>query len=413
WSFIIGRERDVWSSLSLAAIIILAINGDSLFTVSFQLSFVAVAGILWLSPMVLSQMLKVKTEERPFKSYGISYKMLAYFAGLIAVTTAATIITIPLIAYHFHRFSVIALPANLTIVPIIGLWVIPLGLLSSVSLFLSSSLAGFLLSLGESGLNLAVSIAQFWSDISWGSIWVIRPSPLEIILLYSLLFCGLNVARSKICRLCLPFVLVLVFIDIGYWTYQNHLNDNLKVTILDAGEESAAFIQFPENERMIIAGNIFGYRGHNLDRKVVAPFLWHEKIRRIDRIFSMDPFDQKTGELQFILKAFRPKEILSALPEEKVISGAKIKGNKAEGITLAYRGWSFLFHDKEVWIEKLNTKPKKEEHKCLITTKKETKNRYPFPVLSLNETGAISIKIDTLGNLKMKGFLNKKDSLNI
>jgi competence protein ComEC len=412
WSFIIDREKDVWSSFSLAAIIILILNSDSLFTVSFQLSFTAVAGILWLAPPIFSGILKIKAGNSFLVKNKIIHKALVYLIGLIAVTAAATIITTPLIAHYFHRFSVIALPANLTVVPIIGLWVIPLGLLSSVSLFFSSGLADFFLSLGESGLTMAVSIAKFWSAIPWGSAWIIRPGWLEIILLYGLLFCGLNVARSKVYRLCLASILILVFIDTGHWVYQARFNKVFEITILDTGRESASYVRFPGNEKMIIAGNIFGYRGRNLDRKVVAPFLWHKKIWRIDHIFLMGSSDQKTDGLEFMSKAFRPKEILSNDQEEKVIAGAKIKGNKTDGIILTYRGWSFLFHDKEVWIERLSPKEKNGWHKCLVTGKKSTKSKYSFPVFNLNETGATTITIDSTGNIKMKSFL-KEGSLDI
>jgi hypothetical protein len=39
------------------------------------------------------------------------------------------------------------------VVPIIGLWVIPIGLVSSIALPLSSTLAGILISFGELGLK--------------------------------------------------------------------------------------------------------------------------------------------------------------------------------------------------------------------------------------------------------------------
>ena len=405
WSFVIGREKDVWSSLSLAALIILALKGDALFSTSFQLSFVAVAGILWLAPLILSRLPKFKLGEESLGGGQILHPILTYAVGLIAVTTAATVITIPLIACYFHRFSVVALPANLTVVPIIGLWVIPLGLLSSITLPLSSTLAGFLLSLGESGLNLAISLVQLWSDIPWSSIWVIRPNWLEILLLYGLLFLTINFTRSRVYRLILPLSLALLCTDIGYWVYQTRLNNNLRVTILDARRANVALIQFPGKERMLIARNAFGYRGLNLGRMVLAPYLWQEKIRRVDYLFLADPHVQQTDRLRFMVNNFHPREVFSNLSTERVIGGAKIKGGNTEGITISYRGWSFLFHDRKVQIEMENPEREKGWPKYLIITKVKIKGRSPFPALSIPQTGAITINIEPEGNIGMKSFL--------
>ena len=407
WSFIIGREKDVWSSLSLAALIILTLNGDALFTISFQLSFVAVAGILWLAPLIFSRIAKCKKDKKFFNKGQILHSILTYILGLIAVTTAATIMTMPLIAHHFHRFSIIALPANLTVVPIIGLWVIPLGLLSSITLLLSSALAGFFLSLGEFGLNLAISLVQFWSDIPWSSIWVIRPSWLEIVLLYGVFFLSLNFTLSRLYRIFLVLLLVVFFIDIGWWAYKTRCNSNLRVTILDAGNGDVSLIQFPGKEKMLITNNAFSQNGFNLGRIVVAPYLWHEKIQRIDHLFLSSPQAHQTEKLQFMINNFHPKGVFFTLPTKRVIKGVNIKAGNAEEIMLDYQGWSFHFYQRQVQIENKNKEAGKEWSKFLITTKETKKQHSSFPTLNIRQTGALTIAIDPEGNLTMKSFLKK------
>ena len=407
WSFIIGREKDVWSSLSLAALIILTLKGDALFTVSFQLSFVAVAGILWLAPLIFSRIPKSKIGNESFNRSQIPRSILTYILSLIAVTTAATIITIPLIAYYFHRFSIVALPSNLTVVPIIGLWVIPLGLLSSIILFLSSNLAGFLLSLGELGLNLAISLARFWSDIPRSSIWVIRPNWMEVFLLYGMLFFSINFTCSRFFRVFLILFLTLLCIDIGYWVYQTRLNNNLRVTILDTGRGDVSLIRFPGRERMLITRNAFGNRGFNLARMVVAPYLWQEKIQRIDYLFLSSPQVHQTERLQFMIKNFNPREMFSNISTERMIAGTKIKGGNIEEITISYRGWYLLFDDHKLQIEKENPEEGKRWPKYLIVTEEKMLPSSSFHILNIDQTGALTITIDPEGNIKMKSFLKK------
>ncbi|HUV59952.1 MAG TPA: ComEC/Rec2 family competence protein [Desulfatiglandales bacterium] len=412
WSFIIGREKDVWSSLSLAALIILTLNGDALFTISFQLSFGAVAGILWLAPLIFSRIAKFKKGKEFFNKGQILHSILTYTLGLIAVTTAATIMTIPLIAHHFHRFSIVALPANLTVVPIIGLWVIPLGLLSSITLLLSSTLAGFLLSLGEFGLNLAISLVQFWSDIPWSSIWVIRPSWLEIVLLYGVFFLSLNFTLSRLYRIFLLLFLIVFFIDIGWWVYKTRCNSNLRVTILDAGNGDVSLIQFPGKEKMLITNNAFGQNGFNLGRIIVAPYLWHEKIQRIDHLFLSSPQVHQTENLQFMIKNFHPKGVFFSLSTERVIKEVKIKTGNAQEIMLDYQGWSLHFYERQVQIENKNKEVRKQWPKFFIITKETKKQHSSFPTLNIRQTGALTITIDPEGNLKMKSFLNKNLNVN-
>lgn len=49
-AILINRERDLYNTLALAAFVILVASPHSLFDISFQLSFVAVASLLFLTP---------------------------------------------------------------------------------------------------------------------------------------------------------------------------------------------------------------------------------------------------------------------------------------------------------------------------------------------------------------------------
>ena len=407
FSFIVDREKDVWSSLSLAALIILTINGNALFTISFQLSFVAVAGILWLAPLIFSQIAKLTLNKESFNNVKILHSVLTYSLGLISVTTAATIMTIPLIAHHFHRFSTIALPANLTVVPIIGLWVIPLGLLSSIGFLISPTLAEFFLSLGECGLNLAISFVQFWSDIPWSSIWLIRPSWLEMILLYSVFFFSINFKLSKLYRLFLLLSVIVLIIDSSWWVYKTRFNNNLRVTILDAGKADASLIQFPGKEKMLITHNIFDQNGSNLGKMVVAPYLWYEKIQRVDHLYLNNNKAHQTEELLFMINNFHPTDLLFSPSTERVIKGVTIKADGAEAIMLGFQGWSLRFYKGQVQIENKYKEGRKEWPTFFIITRAIKKQHSSFPTVNTHQTGALTITIDPKGNLSMKSFLKK------
>ena len=105
FSMILGREKDVWSTLALAALVVLAVDPHAIFAISFQLSFLAVVGILWLAPWIFSVI--------SFKAYdirkGVLYRFYVYFCGLASVTISAMLFLLPVTSFYFHRVSLVSL----------------------------------------------------------------------------------------------------------------------------------------------------------------------------------------------------------------------------------------------------------------------------------------------------------------
>ncbi|MCD4693744.1 ComEC family competence protein [bacterium] len=112
-SFNLGRLNQIINSLALAACFMLIINPAFLRDdIGFQLSFLAVLGIIYFYPF-LSEFLK-----KPFG--GKEGKVIGAIINLISLTLSAQILTLPLIAWNFSQISIVALFSNLLV-----LWVIP------------------------------------------------------------------------------------------------------------------------------------------------------------------------------------------------------------------------------------------------------------------------------------------------
>ena len=109
-------------------------------------------------------------------------------------------------------------------------------------------------------------------------------------------------------KLGLLTILLLLVIDISYWTVKTQFNRHLIVTYLDVGQGNAALIQFPGNKRMLIDGGGFPTDHFDVGRMVVAPFLWCSKINRVDYIVLTHPQADHMNGLRFIASHFRPKE---------------------------------------------------------------------------------------------------------
>ncbi|MBR3565063.1 MAG: ComEC/Rec2 family competence protein [Paludibacteraceae bacterium] len=109
-----------------AAVIILLINPLAVYSVSFQLSFAAVLAILTLGQkfdLYCSHLIVFTKTDRPWQRYG--KKILRYAIGLLAISTAAQIGTLPFTLYYFNQFSTYFWLTNLIMLPYVQFIAIP------------------------------------------------------------------------------------------------------------------------------------------------------------------------------------------------------------------------------------------------------------------------------------------------
>jgi len=106
----LGRPRSFMPSLVLAAALMVGLDPSVLWDVSFQLSFLAVAGIVLLVPAWNArweQLVSSRAEDRwPLMKVG---RLIVYPA---MVSLAACLATYPLVAYYFGYVSLTGLPAT-------------------------------------------------------------------------------------------------------------------------------------------------------------------------------------------------------------------------------------------------------------------------------------------------------------
>jgi competence protein ComEC len=116
--FIIGenlqRKSNIYNSLAASAFILLLINPNNLYDIGFQLSYVAVFGIVYLQPK-LEKLIFVKS------------KFLQFFWSLITVSIAAQIATFPITTYYFGQFPTYFWIANTFVIPAVMV-LIPIGI---------------------------------------------------------------------------------------------------------------------------------------------------------------------------------------------------------------------------------------------------------------------------------------------
>lgn len=161
-----GRRRASLNILCFTAIIMLLADSSALFDVGFQLSFMAMLGILLFTPLMESWM---------SARWMMEHRILSWVLSLLMVSVAAQMGTAPLVAYYFGRFSTWFLVTNLIVIPL-------------TTLLLYAALASFILPVIG---GVAVTIAHVMNKAldtmtTWplASIEGLHPSVLQVAMCY-------------------------------------------------------------------------------------------------------------------------------------------------------------------------------------------------------------------------------------
>jgi len=316
-SILFDRPGNLINHILLAALLILAWKPGAIFTASFQLSFSAVIAIALIYPLLYHFLFqKGQTPEAAPVSVidTISKSFFRWLIAGIALTTAAMLGTFPLLLSHFNRFSLVAPFTNLLVEPLICFWSLIIGLVASLCIPLFPALAKVLFVAGSFGLTLAERICAFFTLLPYSSLWLPTPSPLELTLTYLFILSSvialhlsgkqrrysLGIALVSLCFLMTAFALN---------TIMKPSSESASVTFLDVGHGSSILLQLPNNKNILIDGGGAESERFNIGERVVGPFLWNQKISRLEAVVITHPHADHYNGLPFILSRFRPKKL--------------------------------------------------------------------------------------------------------
>lgn len=320
-----GKQKDLYNTLTAAALIILVISPDALFDISFQLSFAAVLALIYVVPRFSDiQSKKISA----FPAWAQSIIRYVYLSVVVSVT--ATIGTLPLIMYYFNRVSCVTIIANLITVPLLGTLSLAVCMCFVLFAFFSPAIAGYFIKLASWLTQISINIINKLAALPFSYFNSITPNMIEIIFFYLSVFLviqlvdekkkqnlknGLSPVRFRILKYLLVMVILFFIADITFLAFKGKLASDLKVTILDVGQGNSNLIEFPGGKRMLIDGGGFSESSFDVGKAVVAPFLYHKRISHIDTIILSHPHPDHLLGLIYILNNFSPREVWkSVLP---------------------------------------------------------------------------------------------------
>jgi competence protein ComEC len=300
---VLGRASRRADALWLGAAAIVVASPGALFDAGFQLSVLAVVGLLWVTPAVrrvLVRPVAFPTLEPPSRAR----RLWSPVAGLLAATAGAAAVTSPLVAYHFHLFTPLGLVAGLVVVPILELWILPVSLAAAILSPLGDALWA-LAEVGAAGVRLAIEGVR---ALDAAALTTAPPSAFELVLLTAMALLLPRVARRQ-ARWILAALAAALGISLVAGALSRHLGNELRITFLSVGHGDAAVVQMPGNRAVLIDGGGAITGEFDVGRQVVAPALRALGVSRLDAIVLSHPHPDHAGGLAHVLESFEVGEL--------------------------------------------------------------------------------------------------------
>ena len=301
----LGRERNLITALALAALLMVLPHPEAIHDISFQLSYLSVAAIGMVlvarkkkDPELLGPDIEEVRDTPSWRSRALENSKMAWL-----MTLAVSLITLPLVAFYFHQIPWLGLVTNMVIVPLVGIVVIPVGLIAAVGVLLGGLETLPLGLLNQWLFDLFAQIVVGLSHVP-GAEWHVASPHIVSILVFWCVLAGFVLLRDQpIARWSCATLLMAILVWWG-WSPRTHWEPGkLRVTFLDVGQGDATVLELPDGQTVLIDGGP-AYRRLDMGRAVIGPYLWNRGIHRIDHVIATHPQWDHVGGLPWVLQAF-------------------------------------------------------------------------------------------------------------
>lgn len=298
WGFLLlqGRGRVLMDGLFFALAVIVFWTPFSVFDLSLQMSAAAVAGIGLMYPKVRALFL-----------IGHSWwqRALGWTGGLLGVSLCANLALLPIVSWTFGTWSPNIL-LNLVWIPVLGLAVMPLGLLGmALSPFAwTAPVSAWLLSAASTCVGLLLELLHMTSEGGLTPVFtVLRPLWPEIVGCALLLILAVVAWVNRRVFLGLAGVGFMLMVWPHFSVMVADSQDNVKLSLIDVGLGQSAVLSLPGGHRWLIDGGR-GSKTFDMGESVVAPYLTYGRPPRLDGVFMTHPDSDHSHGLPFILSRF-------------------------------------------------------------------------------------------------------------
>lgn len=235
------RARQVPLNSMLASLmLIVLLDPAAVLSVSLWLSFVATSALLmWAIAQPQSESMMIK--------------LWSWFKAMLLVSLVAAIATLPLIGFIFERLPAWSLIANMMLVPLYSVWVLPLGLLGELSAILGlETLAHFFLTWAALGLDMGNQILFEIYALPAGKLWLRGDMPWMHVLLCIMIIISSFLFMKHKFKLSL-FLLSLSLIAYAFVMTSEAKTSRSALYVWDVGQGASAWLQLPNFNLLVDA----------------------------------------------------------------------------------------------------------------------------------------------------------------
>ncbi|MEJ5329576.1 MAG: ComEC/Rec2 family competence protein [Desulfobaccales bacterium] len=317
---LLGRAREVVSALALAALVILAFNPLRLFSPSFALSFIAVAGLLALLPRWSVWLPRVPPE------HGLRTwwpRLKRWLPEAFLASLAASLATAPLVAWFFNILPLLGFLVNLAAIPLVLGVGLPLGELAALSQMLGLTFAArVLLDLGQWPLWLGWQIIDSASRIPGAAVLCPTPTFFQLAVAYGGIACLALPGGGRLAYGGAALAALVLFLTVAV---PRAPSEGVTVTVLDHPGGLAATVEVPDGRRLLVSAGWPPYPGRGETLVDVVPrYLHYRHIRRLTEVAVLTLTPANAAELLEVAGRFPAPTWTMAWPREPSPAGVAL-----------------------------------------------------------------------------------------
>jgi competence protein ComEC len=299
WAQGANRRVLLLNAMGAAGLALLLAQPEALLDPSFQLSFVAVLGLAALPELPGRRLVGARCDgagptgrvSRVARAAGLT--LLGGALDLAVVTLASLAATLPLTLGYFRRLPLLALPANLVVVPALGALTAG-GFAALLSSAVCPPLGRVYARACDVLLALVFRALEVFAAPPWASLVLPGPRSALAAAGAAVTALALVAVTRRRARLAAVAALLVGPVLAGPWLGPRP-GRRLEAAVLSVGQGDAIAVLLPSGKALLVDG------GPAEAGETVTAFLRERGVRRLARVFATHPDADHTGGLSRVL----------------------------------------------------------------------------------------------------------------